>query len=913
MEARLDDARQPGAEPADTAQCSSPDTLVAASLKASTPTSPSTGKWPSSLENKSSMPAPTPAEPWLSPLDRFSLRVRTRDSAQAGETKDSAHPDAKRPGDIDLDELREKPTFRRGPGSPTTRMPFHGDESFPGTPQLSPEMPGSSFIRDKGSGVQSSIHLLPYGQHSPGPTRSVSFVTPVRIDSHPSPEFSRTRTYSNGGWNNGQPSPGLSPGWHPSFTMYICFIFGILCAVGHHIFYSSLHGKIAERQSEMLRYGTLLAYGAKAGFSAAVISAFKQRVWVTVRSRFMSISALDSMFAAAEDMVAMLDYEFLRDAKAAWALALFAWTTPLVVILTSNTLLVEPRTMSQSTKCPAVRTLNFTFEETYEWRAPIMINGLYEIPVSIWNTTRREDDSDPDWFDYYTGPSAAFQSSATLGAFLEEVVPRKNASYDTCGSGWNCTFFIEFTGPGYQCTELASGVGAVPKNLSQESGEAVPPFQNTDFLLPRGDYSYYAFTSGGEYSPVQLENVSIGGIPNMDPSDYPASLGALRTEPIIWVGYSVVNNPNQTQPFRNESTWADAFTPKIFACEHHETNYSANFTYVNAEQYASITKRTFGSPIINTTFQPGVMADDGTNDNTTATPTSNYIFPRDVARYRRTAAYHSYGKMLRGFINGTVTVSDALVQAIENTAAVQTKLLDQRNNYFPYADLMDRVQSLYDDIILSTFANPQFVEVAWAQRPAEMSGTLLQGGLNLKGDDDDVDDEDLEAYMYPCTRFRTGNTFAYQVRDLWMVYGVATLLTLACTAAGALAIRDNGGVTRNTRFSSIVAATRGPALEKIAWQGPLQDRGDVPAEVKRFRLGYGVMADMSSGARFAAGLEPDPNLVEEDGVSGGVGGVGMGKGYSTGYSSGFVSDMRCGFGLKGDVDQRHREGSLFHR
>lgn len=890
----------------------------------------------SSVSGSLLTPTPTSAteEKWLSPLDKVSLRLRTRDNVVADETGGSTDDqEMKKQDGIDLSSLGDTPPYH-GPSSPTTRMPFHGDESFArSTPQLTPEMPSSSFVRGKARGMHSSTRLLlSDGQPVASPAQSVSFSTPTTDQSYPSPGFRSPGQDSNAGWaSRRRLRCCCPPRWHPSFSMYICFIFGILCAVGHHIFYTTLDGQVAENQSEMLRYGTLLAYGAKAGFSAAVVSAFKQRVWVTVRSRFMSIKGLDSMFAAAEDMVAMLDFEFLRDAKAAYALALFAWTTPLVVILTSNTLLVEPRTLTQNTTCPAVRTLNFSFEETYEWRSPVKIDGLYEVPASLWNTTQRDDDSDPDWFDYYTGPSPALQSIATLGAFLEEVVPRKNASFDTCGSGWNCTFTIRYTGPGYKCTEMASGVGAITKNLTQESGEAVSPFPNTDFLLPRGNYSYYAFTSGGEYSPTQMTSVGVGGVPNMDPSEYPANLGALRTEPLIWIGYSVVNNPNRTQPFRNQSSWADAFTPKIFACEHRETLYVANFTYVDAQQFARITSRTFGDPIINTTFVPTEMAVDGTNDNTTAVPTANYVLPRDTARYRRTAAYHSLGKMLRGFVNGTVTVSEALVQAIENTAAIQTKLLDQRNNYFPYPDLMDRVQSLYDDIILSMFSNPQLVEVAWAQRPSEMSGMLPQGGLASRADSDsdsssDNTEDNVDAYMYPCTRYRTANSYAYHRRDLWIVYGIAAALTLVCIAAGALAIRDNGGVTRNTRFSSVVAATRGPALEKIAWQGPLQDRGDVPAEVKRLRLGYGVMSDMNGGGGGGAGgggrftvngvemeMESDHPGLEMGVERGTAAGLGGGGGGGKGYSSGFSSDMRCGFGLKGDVDQRHREGSLFHR
>lgn len=270
--------------------------------------------------------------------------------------------------------------------------------------------------------------------------------------------------------------------------------------------------------------------------------------------------------------------------------------------------------MQYDGQCPNVRSLNFTFEETYDWRDPVTIDGLFETPVSIWNTTRQEDESrrDSAWFDYYTGPHPVFQATATLAAYLKEVVPQKNSSVDTCGSGWNCTFSIDFKGPGYNCTEIASGAGSVPKKLVQSSGEIAAPF-TTDFLLPHGNYSYYAFTSGGDYSTTQLSDVGIGGIPNMSPP-YPRHLGALRTEPVIWIGYVVINNQNETQPARNESEWKDAFTPKIVACEHRETSYTAEFTYTGQVQTAKMSSRTYGPPIINTTFIPSIMAMDSTDD-----------------------------------------------------------------------------------------------------------------------------------------------------------------------------------------------------------------------------------------------------------------------------------------------------------
>ncbi|KKY29902.1 hypothetical protein UCDDA912_g10180 [Diaporthe ampelina] len=850
-------------------------------------------------------------EKWLSPLDRLSLQPteNVAINTSAGRTMDD--------DGVDLSSLKAGATDRPGPGpllyhqqnASATRMPFHGDESFPGTPQLYTPEPYSGQYA--GAQRDSQAELLLDSQRHRHSSRSVSFgpsttlMYPAQGAKEPPSRASSLRPRS------------CRPRWHSSFSMYMCFIFGLLCAVGHHIFYASLDGEPAESQTEMLRYGTFLAYAAKAGFSAAAISAFKQRIWVTVRSRFMSISALDSMFAAAEDMTALLNWEFIRDAKAAFALVFFAWTTPLVVILTANTLLVEPRTIVNNTTCDGVRTLNFTFEDLNDWRKPTRIDSLFEIPVSIWNTTKREDQTDDDWFDYYTGASPNFQQTATLGAFLQEVVARKNASYEVCTSGWNCTFAVEFTAPGYNCTEVASGVGATPVNLTQETGQAEPPF-GTDILLPQGQYSYYAYATGGEYSTTQLKNVGLSGIPNIPNSELPPHFGALRTEPVVWIGYVVLNKPGEVQPNRSDPGWQDAFTPKIFACEHRETAYVATFNYTDGAQSARMSSRTFGPPVINTTFIPSIEANDGTDDNITATPEENYVYPTDTARYRRVAAYHSIGYMLRKFLNGTVEVEDTLINPIQNTEAIQTKLLDPRNNYFPYPELMTMVQGLYEDLILSMFSNPQFVEVVWAARPSEQSGTLIKGGSpDSSGARTGTGDE--SDYKYNCTQTRTGNAYAYHKRDLWIVYSIAVVLTLACVTVGGLAVRENGGVTRNTHFSSVIAATRGPALEKVAWMGPLQDRGDVPRDVKKLRLGYGIMNDskvaLGPGSPPPPEIGPDPNLV-------GVEGEGFGEAVvpeeraSSGYfrrRRAYSTEMRCGFGMKGDVDQRHREGSLFHR
>ncbi len=113
--------------------------------------------------------------------------------------------------------------------------------------------------------------------------------------------------------------------WHSSFSMYGCFVFGVACAIGHHIFYKSLDGQPADNQTQMLRYGTVLAFAAKAGLGSAVVAAYRQRVWTTARTRLMTVAAIDSLFAAAEDITAFLSWEFASGAKTAAALATFVW------------------------------------------------------------------------------------------------------------------------------------------------------------------------------------------------------------------------------------------------------------------------------------------------------------------------------------------------------------------------------------------------------------------------------------------------------------------------------------------------------------------------------------------------------------------------------------------------------------
>ncbi|SPO04745.1 uncharacterized protein DNG_07430 [Cephalotrichum gorgonifer] len=611
--------------------------------------------------------------------------------------------------------------------------------------------------------------------------------------------------------------------WLPHYSMYFFLIVGVLFAVGHHLFYTNLHGKDATNQIRLLRYGAALSFLCKASLAAAAVTAFRQRVWMTVRRKVLTLAAVDSLFAATEDIFALMNLELFRQAKLAILLAVYVWCTPLVVIFASDTLAVEPTTLVQRYDCPSIRSLNFEHEGTNDWRNGRLIEGLYELSLSLWNNTSKDVD-DPDFFDYYAGPSLPGELVATLASYLKMPIARENASAEICSPGWNCTFTVDFVAPGYKCTELASGVGSRVRNL----GDAEPPF-DTDILAPTGNVTYIANAFEGEYAAPQVPSLD-GGIPRMSPP-YPPHLGALRTEPIIWVGYAAVDDPSKPQPGGpDEPGWDEAFTPKIFGCEHYETRYEVDFTYNSSQQHTHVRKREYLRPVIDTTFVRGRLSNDGTLDNTTAVPESNYVLPTgDLARYRTVAAYHSLGMHLRNFLEGTISEPKKIVHG----RITQTRLVDP-HSYLGVRDLHKALPTLYEDMLLSMLSNPQFLAVVWAADPGQVTGRA-KGGAETE---------------FACTRHRTSNTYRYHAADLWAVYSVAIVLCLMAVGYGAYAVAEEG-VTRTTRFSSIAAATRGPALEKIPWEeagegapGGLQpvDR-DAAWKVK---VGYGVVVSKGS-------------------------------------------------------------------
>jgi hypothetical protein len=67
-------------------------------------------------------------------------------------------------------------------------------------------------------------------------------------------------------------------------------------------------------------------------FAAAVGVAYSQHLWMTVRKKSMTISGLDAMFGAVNDIFAFLTLDFVKQAKLGAFLALLVWYVKISIL-----------------------------------------------------------------------------------------------------------------------------------------------------------------------------------------------------------------------------------------------------------------------------------------------------------------------------------------------------------------------------------------------------------------------------------------------------------------------------------------------------------------------------------------------------------------------------------------------------
>ncbi|KAM0221416.1 hypothetical protein ACHAQD_005327 [Fusarium lateritium] len=222
------------------------------------------------------------------------------------------------------------------------------------------------------------------------------------------------------------------------WNMCLLTVFGTMFAIAHHLFYLILKDTEANDQSLMLQYGTIISFCAKACLGAAVSMALQQRAWLVVRHKIARLETVDSIFTTNTNIPSLFSS----------LLALCCWVTPLVVVLTPETLSVVNGNAEELVQCPSVRTLNFDNEASNNWWG-VNVNDIKF--VSHYNTTSRStkpEDFKSTYFDYWTGPNTRYTSLvANKAIFMRKPLFRDESAAEVCSEGWNCFYVVNFLAP----------------------------------------------------------------------------------------------------------------------------------------------------------------------------------------------------------------------------------------------------------------------------------------------------------------------------------------------------------------------------------------------------------------------------------------------------------------------------------
>ncbi|PTD02245.1 hypothetical protein FCULG_00012106 [Fusarium culmorum] len=313
------------------------------------------------------------------------------------------------------------------------------------------------------------------------------------------------------------------------------FFLGLSLALGHHLYYFCLDGKIVKSQSQqqwLLRVGTGLAFLVRAFLSAAVGIAYTQILWRSLRSKPITIRGVNSLFDVIHNPFEFFTWELWTAAPLIAVVAVIAWALPLVAIITPATLTVTLSSQPNITDVDTRLSIpDYSKADTF----------------GIWTDIRGGDYLVPS-----TYVSRLLLSVASLGSILTVPAPFPNSSYA-----------LDFYGPTLSCD--------IPKNRNFSE-------QVKNFIFSSSWPDAYAFVG---FVPTYGR----GPVYNFDDTEenyaYMGLRSALNSSLVTTAAAAklYVAVPDGLR-FNGDTYWAN----KTIECQLYNSSFAINFTFNNGQQ-----------------------------------------------------------------------------------------------------------------------------------------------------------------------------------------------------------------------------------------------------------------------------------------------------------------------------------------
>ncbi|KAI8951680.1 hypothetical protein F4801DRAFT_600985 [Xylaria longipes] len=430
------------------------------------------------------------------------------------------------------------------------------------------------------------------------------------------------------------------------FLMVALTVLGFFGALGHHLYYQSLHDQLVQDSQWPVRFGTAVAFFIKASFIGSIEIAYRQQAWFLVKRHNYKISTLDSVFSVCFSPFEFANVQFLLEAHLAAVIALFVWLVPLPsmymhlsltlarllplsAIASPSTLAIRDAARAHSAVCN-VSMLDFTRENGFNADS----EDQERAGMSYWDLNR------VDQALTYAGPSGDLQRIFKLSS-LSYTGPIKPPN--PCPSVKACTYSMDLAAPAYSCQKRS------------EFGGENPSANKRSQLSPTGLLytAYSSFNEGEVGKPLAWESV---------PSTA-QELGLFTEVPSLWVGWL---------------TKSDRYYSHIVECLLYNATTSFNVTFSGADVSINQTAINFISPLL---------------------PEGRSKSPLD-SDYQQFSGYYGASYLFRNFLFGNLT-ADTTYGYIDETDAAQTNWFGATNGIVLSDDFATTIEHSFRDFFIS--------------------------------------------------------------------------------------------------------------------------------------------------------------------------------------------------------------------
>ncbi|KAI1759467.1 hypothetical protein GGR53DRAFT_142390 [Hypoxylon sp. FL1150] len=424
--------------------------------------------------------------------------------------------------------------------------------------------------------------------------------------------------------------------------LMILFTFlGLSCALGHHFYYRSLHGKEVQDPQWPTRWGIALAFFIKLVLLTSLDIAYKQQAWIIVKKRGFKVRTLDSIFSACHDPLQLFNSELLLRASILAIMAALVWALPLCAIASPSALTSEQGIRNDATTCNNISFLDFSRENGY---------GLYtedgtRAALSYWNIYTNPQTGLDDRY-IYDSPTSELSRISQL-SFLSSIGPLGYLS--PCPSSESCTYYMDLSIPAYKCETRDEFGGENPQGYNKSQ------FAPTGRLL-YASYSSFSEDQGGK--PLSWANMT---------SSAP-DFGVWKELPSLWVGWAT--NPDQ-------------YVSHIMECMMYSAGFGYNITFSG----------------------DGMTVDPGeSNLKQPLLPEGSSKTPEDED-YQQFSGYHAAGYLFRNFLSGNISLSEDGTYWIDETDILQSNIINPDTGLPVDSNFETAVEQRFNDLFLSMFAD----------------------------------------------------------------------------------------------------------------------------------------------------------------------------------------------------------------